>query len=38
MIRLLSWLSAIFWIGLGIVFLLRMEHMAEGCHLQVPMV
>jgi hypothetical protein len=30
MIRFLSWLSAIFWTGLGILFMLRMEHMAEG--------
>ena len=36
MIRLLSWISAIFWIGLGIVFLLRMEHMAEGLSFTSP--
>jgi hypothetical protein len=30
MIRFLSWLSAIFWLGLGLIFMLRMEHMAEG--------
>jgi hypothetical protein len=30
MIRFLSWLSAAFWTGLGILFMLRMEHMAEG--------
>jgi hypothetical protein len=36
MIRFLSWLSAIFWIGLGILFLLRMEHMAEGLSFTSP--
>src|SRR6266446_200171 len=30
MMRFLAWLSAVFWIGLGIVFLLRMPQMAEG--------
>jgi hypothetical protein len=30
MIRFLSWLSAIFWISIGLVFTLRMQHMAEG--------
>src|SRR5258707_2940819 len=30
MIRFLAWLSAVFWIGLGIVFMVRMQHMAEG--------
>jgi len=36
MIRFLSWISAIFWIGVGIVFLLRMEHMAEGLSFTSP--
>ncbi len=36
MIRFLSWLSAIFWTGLGILFLLRMEHMAEGLSFTSP--
>ena len=30
MIRFLAWLSAILWIGLGMLFMLRMQHMAEG--------
>ncbi len=30
MMRFLAWLSAVFWVGLGIVFLLRMPQMAEG--------
>jgi hypothetical protein len=30
MIRFLAWLSAIFWIGLGIVFMMRTQHMTEG--------
>jgi hypothetical protein len=36
MIRFLSWLSAIFWISLGIVFMLRMQHMAEGLSFTSP--
>ena len=37
-IRFLSWLSAIFWTGLGILFLLlRIERIAEACRLHVPM-
>jgi hypothetical protein len=35
-IRFLSWLSAIFWIGLGIVFMLRMQNMAEGLSFTSP--
>jgi hypothetical protein len=29
-IRFLSWLSAIFWISLGLIFMLRMQPMTEG--------
>jgi hypothetical protein len=36
MIRFLSWLSAIFWISLGIIFMLRMQHMAEGLSFTTP--
>jgi hypothetical protein len=36
MIRFLSWLSAVFWISLGIVFMLRMQHMAEGLSFTSP--
>jgi hypothetical protein len=35
-IRFLSWLSAIFWISLGIVFMLRMQQMAEGLSFTSP--
>jgi hypothetical protein len=36
MIRFLSWLSAIFWIGLGIIFMLRTQQMAEGLSFTSP--
>src|SRR6266478_4617143 len=36
MMRFLAWLSAVFWIGLGIVFLLRMPQMAEGLSFTSP--
>ncbi len=36
MIRFLSWLSAIFWISLGLIFMLRMQHMAEGLSFTSP--
>jgi hypothetical protein len=36
MMRFLSWLSAIFWIGLGIVFMLRTQRMAEGLSFTSP--
>jgi hypothetical protein len=36
MIRLLSWLSAIFWISLGVLFMLRMPRMVEGLSFTSP--
>ena len=36
MIRFLSWLSAIFWIGLGTIFMLRMQYLAEGLSFTSP--
>jgi hypothetical protein len=36
LIRIFSWLSAIFWIGLGTIFALRMPHMAEGLSFTSP--